>query len=206
VGSYCAVANCNSFGKGSDRSGEQGLSLTETRGHWGRGVEAKLPKNADRKGPLQYLNSISCASAGNCSAVGAYFGIGQKTHLVALTERAGRWARGVSPALPANAAPAAAQAELGVNSVSCSSAGDCTAAGNYSGVGQDNTQPLLLTEKGGVWARGVGVALPANASAPYQYSWVAVSCASTQNCSGAGFYTDNSNAQQGLQLPNATPP
>jgi hypothetical protein len=213
VGSYCAVSNCNRFGKGSRSSGEQGLLLTEAAGRWTRGVEAKLPKNAIRTGPLQYLNSISCDSPGNCSAVGSYFGSRQKTHLgsrqrthlVLLTEKAGRWARGVTGALPANAAPSAAQAELGVNSVSCSSAGNCTAAGTYSGSGQDNTQPLLLTERAGVWARGVGVALPASASAPYQYSWVAVSCASAQNCSGAGFYTDNSSGQQGLLLSSATP-
>jgi hypothetical protein len=49
------------------------------------------------------------------------------------------------------------------------------------------------------------VSLPAGASSPYQYSWVAVSCGSAQNCSGAGFYSDDSNAQQGLLLSNATP-
>jgi hypothetical protein len=205
VGSYCAVSNCNRIGKGSGSSGEQGLLLTEAAGRWTRGVEAKLPTDATRTGPLQYLNSISCFSPGNCSAVGSYFGSRQKTHVVLLNEKAGRWARGVTGALPANAGPSAAQAELGVNSVSCSSAGNCTAAGTYSGSGQDNTQPLLLTERAGVWARGVGVALPASASAPHQYSWVAVSCASAQNCSGAGFYTDNSSGQQGLLLSNATP-
>jgi hypothetical protein len=206
VGSYCAVRACNRIGSGSGSSGEQGLLLTETARTWTRGVEAKLPANAARTGPLQYLNSISCASVGNCTAVGSYLESPQKGHLVLLTETAGHWARGVTGSLPANAAPPAAQAELGVNSVSCSSAGNCTAAGNYSGPGQDNTQPLLLTEKAGAWAPGVGVALPTNASAPYQYSWVTVSCASAQNCSGVGFYADNSNAQQGLLLSNAAPP
>jgi hypothetical protein len=204
VGSYCAVANCNYFGKGSGKTGEQGLLLTESKGRWARGVEAKLPANAVNAGPLQYLNSISCASNGNCSAVGSYFGTSNKTHVVLLTEKRGHWARGVKAAVPANAA--ADQAELGVNSVSCSSAGNCTAAGTYSGVGQDNTQPLLLSEKAGKWKTGVEVGLPADASSPYQYSWVTLSCASAQNCSGVGFYTDNSNGQQGLVLSNAKPP
>jgi hypothetical protein len=203
VGSYCAVRGCNRIGKGSGSSGEQGLLLTEKAGRWRTGVEAKLPANAAKTGPLQYLNSISCASAGNCSAVGSYFDSSLKTHLVLLTEKAGHWAKGVKAALPTNAA--AAQAELGVNSVSCSSAGNCTAAGTYSGSGQDNTHPLLLTETAGVWARGVAVALPANASAPSQYSWVTVSCAFAQDCSGAGFYADSSNGQQGLLLSNTTP-
>jgi hypothetical protein len=202
VGSYCAVANCNNFGKGPN-SGEQGLLLTESHGRWARGVEAKLPLRAVREGPLQYINSISCASAGNCSAVGSYLGRSNKTHVVLLTETAGHWARGVKAAVPAHAS--ADQYELGVNSVSCSSAGNCTAAGTYSGAGQDNTRPLLLTERAGRWQTGVEVGLPADASSPYQYSWVTVSCASTQNCSGVGFYGDNSNGQQGLLLANAMP-
>jgi hypothetical protein len=205
VGSYCAVRACNSLGKGSSGSGEQGLLLTEKAGRWRTGLEAKLPAKPASTGPLQYLNSISCASPGNCSAVGSYFDSSLKTHLVLLTETAGRWARGVKAALPGNAA-AAVQAELGVNSVSCSSAGNCTAAGTYSGLGPDDTRPLLLTETGGVWAKGVGVVLPANASTRYgQDSWITVSCASAQNCSSAGFYTDKSNAQQGLLLSNARP-
>jgi hypothetical protein len=203
AGSYCAVGNCNTIGKGSSSSGEQGLLITETAGSWATGVEAKLPANASATGPMQYLNSISCASAGDCSAVGAYFSGGQRTHLVLLTETAGSWARGVRAALPANAA--GRQEELGLNSVSCSSAGNCTAAGTYS-VGQDDTQPLLLTETSGIWATGVGVALPANAAAPFQDSWVTISCGPAQNCSGVGFYTDGSNAQQGLLLSNAAPP
>lgn len=206
VGSYCAGGNCNTLGNGTPSSGEQGLLLTETAGHWTTGVEADLPVDAAGTSPLEYINSISCASAGNCTAVGSYYDGSQHTHLVLLTETAGHWATGIKEALPVNAAGAAAQEELGVNSVSCSSAGSCTAAGTYSGVGSDNTRPLLLTEAGGLWERGVGVGLPANASAPYQYSWVTVSCASAQNCSGAGFYTDKSNAQQGLLLSNATPP
>ena len=205
VGSYCAIRGCNSFGKGRGGTGEQGLLLTEKAGKWAKGVEAKLPRNATGSGPLAYLNSISCASAGNCAAAGSYFQTTEKTHLVLLTEKAGRWTRGVEPTLPANAAAPAGQQELGVNSASCSSPGSCTVAGTYSGVGQDNTQPLLLTEKHGVWTRGVGVALPLNASSPYQYSWVTISCASAQNCSGAGFYTDSSNGQQGLLLSNAKP-
>lgn len=204
VGNYCAIGRCNRIG-GSGGAGQQGLLLTETRGRWARGVEAKLPGNAAGAGPLLYLNSISCASAGNCSATGSYFESPQKTHLVLLTEKAARWTRGIDPALPADAATGAAQDDLGVNSISCSSPGNCTAAGTYSGIGSDNTRPMLLTETTGEWSRGVEVALPRNASTPYQYSWLTVSCTSSQNCSGVGFYTDSSNFQQGLLLSNATP-
>ena len=41
--------------------------------YWGQGVEAVLPANAaTRPGQDVSLNSISCPSTGNCSAVGSY--------------------------------------------------------------------------------------------------------------------------------------
>jgi hypothetical protein len=215
----CASAgNCSVVGFYNDRSKNlEPLLIDEEAGTWAAGVEGKLPANAATRKQVAGLNSVSCTSPGACSAVGGYFdkagnseallyrevGGQWKPHVVLLTEKAGHWTRGVKAALPVNAG--ADQGELGVNSVSCSSPGNCTAAGNYSGAGQDNTKPLLLTETSGIWSRGVGVTLPVDASAPYQFSWVTVSCAAAQNCSGVGFYADNSNGQPGLLLSNATP-
>jgi hypothetical protein len=203
VGNYCAVGNCNNFNNsGSGKTGEEGLLLTEKAGHWTTGVEANLPANANKTGPMQYLNSISCASAGNCSTAGSYFDSSGKDQLVLLTQSSGGWGRGVEPALPANAA--AKQEELGVNAVSCSSPGNCTVSGNYSR-GLDNTQGLLLTETDGVWATGAEADLPANAAGKYQVAWVTVSCASVKSCSGVGSYMDNSGATQGLLIAGSSP-
>src|SRR5207248_6041925 len=49
----------------------QGLLLTETAGTWATGVAASLPANAGSN-PAVSLFSVSCASAGNCGAVGSY--------------------------------------------------------------------------------------------------------------------------------------
>lgn len=204
VGNYCAVGNCNNFNNsGSGKSGEEGLLLTEKAGSWATGVEADLPANADMTGPMQYLNSISCASPGNCSAAGSYWDSSAEDQLVLLTESDGSWAKGVEPALPADAA--AKQEELGTNAVSCFSPGNCTVSGGYSR-GLDNTQGLLLTETDGVWARGAEAALPANAAGKYQYAWVTVSCTSVKSCTGAGFYTDSSGGTQGLLTAGSSRP
>ena len=45
--------------------------LTETSGTWALGVEALLPANAGAN-PDASLDSVSCVSAGNCTAVGEY--------------------------------------------------------------------------------------------------------------------------------------
>jgi hypothetical protein len=101
---------------------------------------------------LAGLSSVSCASAGNCSAVGSYYGgVGGSQGLL-LTETAGTWASGVEAALPASARPNAS-ALLG--SLSCASAGNCTAVGWYNDGTLSNGHGLLLTETSGEWTSGV---------------------------------------------------
>src|SRR4051812_1271046 len=67
---------------------------------WGTAVEAPLPADA-ASDPSVALTSVSCASAGECTAVGRYTG-GSEGLL--LTEMAGTWATGVEAPLPADAA------------------------------------------------------------------------------------------------------
>src|SRR5437899_1558769 len=98
--------------------------------HWRTAIEAALPSNAATgKKQSVRINSVSCASAGNCGAVGDYDDSSGNNQLLLLTETAGSWATGVEAALPANAATASQNAVL--ESVSCASAGSCTAVGGY---------------------------------------------------------------------------
>ena len=193
----CASAgNCTAVGDYEDHSGhEQGLLLTETSGRWSTGIEASLPANAG-KNPGANLLSVSCASAGNCIAVGGYENRSGILRGLLLTETSGTWAVGVEPSLPANAISGGF---VGLDSVSCASAGNCTAVGGY----QDrsgNTQGLLLTETSGTWAVGVEPSLPANAGTNPDASLLSVSCASAGNCTAVGGYQDRSGNTQGLLL------
>ena len=98
---------------------------------WATGVEAPLPANASTStGDGGGLDSVSCASAGNCTAVGSYFySAGHYTGQM-LTETSGIWTAGVEASLPANAGT---DSDGGLGSVSCASAGNCTAVGGYRG-------------------------------------------------------------------------
>jgi hypothetical protein len=170
--------------------------LTETRGYWESGLEAVLPPGAAVADQLVDLNSVSCSSAGNCSAVGTYYDSSGAEGLL-LTETAGNWAAGIEATLPANAAVANQQVRL--NSVSCTSAGNCIAVGSYSD-GSD-AQALLLAQTAGNWENGVEAALPANAAATGQAAGLSsVSCGSAGNCSAVGGYQDNSGNGPGLLL------
>jgi hypothetical protein len=159
---------------------------------------AKLPANA-AKGvrPADAVNSISCAAAGNCSAVGSYIvrprKLGHSEGLL-LTEHAGRWETGVEAVLPADAAP---HPQVDLTSISCVSAGNCTAVGSYESgswgiYSEGGTSGLLLTERAGHWRAGVEARLPANATSDAQVDLTSVSCASAGNCTAVGTYHNNS--------------
>jgi hypothetical protein len=201
----CASAgNCSAVGQYTDSSGaDQGLLLTETAGRWATGVEADLPDNAATSNPGPAVFSVSCASAGNCSAVGSYTDSSGADQGLLLTETAGTWGSGIEAMLPANAATGAGQ-RGDILSVSCASAGNCSAVGNYDS--NTGVQGLLLTETEGTWGTGVEAALPANAVAGSDtVSLSSVSCASAGNCSAVGTYQepstcDRSQPAQGLLL------
>ena len=201
----CASAgNCTAVGNYTDSSGtSDGLLLTETSGRWATGVEASVPANAYGEHPDVSLGSASCPSAGNCTVVGSYIDSSGDYQGLLLTETSGTWATGVEASLPANAGEPAngggTQANVSLGSVSCASAGNCTAVGSYTDR-SGNSQGLLLTETSGTWATGVEASLPANANTSPNASVVWVSCASAGNCTAVGSYTDRSGDSQGLLL------
>lgn len=181
-----AAGNCSAVGSyQAGAGGEEGLLLTEKAGKWKPGVEVALPRTTGVGEGQVWLTSVSCASAGNCTAVGYYSDVfadhsGDERGLL-LTEKAGKWKRGVAAVLPANAS---SRAFVVLDSVSCASAGNCSAVGSYattSGVDEG----LLLTEKAGRWEIGEEAQLPSNGDGAGLSS---VSCATAGSCSAVGEY------------------
>ncbi len=120
---------------------------------WGPGVEAVQPSNAAEVGDFVAVESVSCPSTGDCTAVGKYTDTSGKLQGLLLTETAGKWAPGVEPVLPANAGGLAGLPGSSVSYVSCASAGNCTAIGTYTD-SSDSQEGLLLTETDGSWSAG----------------------------------------------------
>src|SRR5215468_4705407 len=196
----CASAgNCTAVGAYTDSStNQQGLLLTQTSGHW-TAAEAPVPPGA-ASDPLADPNSVSCGSAGNCTAVGDYLGSPGHRQGLLLTQTSGSWAAAQAP-LPAGAAAARAFAFL--PSVSCASAGNCTAVGAYDDR-MRHRQGVLLTQTSGMWATGVKAPLPAGASTHSGVALSSVSCASAGNCTAVGDYRDSAGHQQGLLVTRKT--
>jgi hypothetical protein len=74
------------------------------------------------------INSVSCASAGNCGAGGLYFDSGGNNQAFVVSEVNGVWGKALE--VPGTAALNTG-AFAAVFSVSCASPGNCGAGGDY---------------------------------------------------------------------------
>jgi hypothetical protein len=87
---------------------------------------------------------------------------------------------------------AGANPNAGLDSVSCSSSGTCTAVGSYTD-SAGHTQPIAASETSGAWAQIIEVNAPINAGTAFPGAILeAISCSSTGNCTAVGRYVDTS--------------
>jgi hypothetical protein len=148
----------------------QGFVVSEKNGVWGRAVE--VPGLAALSAGGAGVDAVSCGSAGNCAAGGSYADRRGHAQGFVAVERRGRWGRAIEvPGLGALNNGGTAY----VSSVSCASAGNCAAGGDY---GHSAGQGFVVTEKNGVWGRAVEV--------PGLGPVISVSCGSAGNCAAVG--------------------
>jgi hypothetical protein len=188
VGSVsCASAgNCAAGGDYTDGQGHgQGFVAVERNGVWGQAIGVPGLAALNKGGGNAGVGSVSCGSAGNCAAGGSYRdGAGHGLGFVA-DERNGVWGQAIEvPGLAALNTGGGAE----VTSVSCGSAGDCAAAGDYAG--QGGGQGFVAVEKNGVWGQAIGVPGLAALNKGRDAAVSSVSCASAGNCAAGGDYTD----------------
>ena len=106
----------------------QAFVASEANGAWRKAIEVPGPAALNKGGDARVV-SVSCASAGNCAAVGGYNGrLGPHARRSWPARRTAPGARrSRCPAGPLNRGGSA-----GVLSVSCASAGNCAAGGSYT--------------------------------------------------------------------------
>jgi len=140
--------------------------ITETDGTWGAPILVPGAPAYDQ------VESVSCTAPGDCVA-----GLGStRTGYAAAvaTESDGTWSVQDVPGLTTLASD---QQDSSLESVSCSSTGDCTAAGEFSTPGDDG-QLFVATEQDGTW--GQASKLPS--SAEYAGLQIPLSCAAPGDC------------------------
>jgi hypothetical protein len=189
--SCASPGNCTAGGGyGDSTGGIQALVADEVAGTWKPAVE--VPGSAALNlGDNAWVNSVSCASPGNCTAGGSYsFSFGDNQAFVA-DEVAGTWK-------PAVEVPRTSTLNVGgnagVGSVSCASPGNCAAGGWYSLFG--GSQAFVADEIAGTWKPAVEVPGSAKLNVGMVAEILSVSCASPGNCTAGGDYEDSSRSNQ----------
>jgi hypothetical protein len=194
-----AVGNCVAVGSYDDNKNfAQSFVVDEVRGLWQRAREVQLPADAKGASQLSEVHSVSCWSAGNCSAVGSYLDgtqpVGHSEGMV-VNEVRGTWTRAQEVQLPADANenPFAL-----LNQIICT-AGHCVGVGSYIGT-NGTTQGLVVNGDHATWTRGLTVALPGNANAYPGADVSEVACVSAGNCTALGVYTNVTGQNEGFTV------
>jgi hypothetical protein len=181
----CASAgNCAAGGYYTDGGGDgQGFVADERDGVWGKAIE--VPGLAALSNENAAVDSVSCASAGNCAAGGDDNPYGQG---FVVNEKNGVWGKAID--VPGLWALNKGRSGAAVGSVSCGSRGNCAAAGYYADAGE-NLQGFVAVERHGRWGKAIEVpglgALNKGGDADVS----SVSCAPAGTCAAGGDYQDH---------------
>jgi hypothetical protein len=184
-----SAGNCSAGGLYTDSSGHiQALVVSQVNGTWGTAKE--VPGTAAlNKGGTAETGQVSCRSAGNCTTGGGYTDSSGHHQAYVVSEVNGTW--GTAKPIPSIAALNKG-GNAGIDSVSCASAGNCSAGGSYTD-GSGHLQVFVIAEVQGTWGTAKEVpgtaALNKGGLAEFNGTGL-ISCASAGNCSAGGFYSD----------------
>jgi len=159
------------------------LAVSEKNGSWGKAISVPGTAASARNAAV----SVSCGSPGNCAAGGNEAPIiyGPYQAFVA-REQNGSW--GKATGIPGLAAlNAGGNAE--VLSVSCGSAGGCSAGGYYQD-GSGHQQAFVASENNGAWGTALEVPGSGTLNAGGFAQVMSVSCTSAGYCAAGGYYLD----------------
>jgi D-alanine-D-alanine ligase-like ATP-grasp enzyme len=186
----CASAgNCTAGGTYNDSRGNQhAFVISQVGGKWGTAKTVAATLDTRNGGELL---SVSCAAAGTCGAGGTYADADLGQAFVVSQVR-GKW--GTAEEVPGTASLNTG-GNAAVYSVSCASAGNCSAGGDYADNGQFQTQAFVVSQVGGRWGTAEEIPGTATLNTGGNAQVTSVSCAAAGTCSAGGFYHSNSGEQ-----------
>src|ERR1700722_16265992 len=173
----CAVAGTYNV----DSYRQRTYLASQVHGTWGKAERVPGLAALD-KGGYEAIGPVSCAAAGDCTAVGAYTTGARRQQGFVISEVHGIWGR-------ARPLPGLAKLSGGrfnsIGAVSCAAPGDCAVTGAY---GQGHGRVFVDSQVAGIWGtpedvpglsaldQGEAAALPA------------LSCGAAGNCAAGGYY------------------
>jgi hypothetical protein len=184
--------NCSAGGTyvGSSTYATQPFVVGKVNGTWQAAIPMPGTTTLDPKGHGTWISSMSCRSAGNCSAGGTYADRLGADQVFVIDQVNGTWhtARQMPGTAALNTCGAA-----DVYALSCASAGNCSAVGSYF---TSYSHAYVASEVNGIWHAAIQAPGTATLNQGKIAYAISVSCASPRNCSAGGTYTDISKHMQ----------
>ena len=202
--SCTSVGNCTAGGEFEKSDGTySGFVVSSTNGIWGEAQEVVFDSAVSQPISNVAVNSVSCASAGNCVAVGKYSPATGNAVSFILNSTNGVWGQATPVTFPNGVRNASPFERLW--RVSCTSIGNCTAVGNFrnatggSAGHNDHIEAYTVSLTNGVWGQATPVVF---ANSVIQHSrpnaqFYSVSCNSPGNCTAVGHFK---NAAGGFEV------
>ena len=194
-----ATQECAAVGSFRDSSGHRhAFAQLMTAGTWATAVPVVLPAGSESvASPDSWFSSISCASAGNCTAAGVFTDVQGRNRGMVATMVAGVWAT----AIPFSSAD---ESVLGPDSfvadVSCPAADGCVAVGQFNDT-SGNTRPFAMDMTSGTWNAPEIITMASSAqAASYLGILSSVSCPSVGTCAAVGNYATTTSATNALNV------
>jgi hypothetical protein len=193
-----SVGNCAAVGSYQTNAvgGLAAFITTQVKGRWGNAFNAP-GLAALATGGFASAVSVSCPSAGNCSAGGFYTtmsGPEGPEEAFVVSERNGHWGHAIE-------VPGVGRLNLGndasIAAVSCPSAGNCVASGTYADFAGNN-QIFLGRQRNGTWHNAIELPGAEALDAGNDSGISALSCPSAGNCGLGGFYIDSKGRREAL--------
>ena len=179
--SCSSAGDCTTGGSYSDKAGGQGWVADEKNGIWGKAIAVPGLEALNKGGGVD-VYSLSCGAAGSCVIVGDYANKFSNDEGWVAVEKNGVWGKAFEPPGLAALNGSSGGGNAETDSVSCASAGNCTAVGLY---GDPYSDGFVAVEKNGVWAKATGLGLGGRIAGADS-----VSCGSPGNCAAGGFDSD----------------
>jgi hypothetical protein len=177
--SCVSPVNCRAIGQYQETEGPmQVFAVKKVNGTWRKAIAIPGVVGLNRGG-FAAAASVSCASAGNCSAGGTYTDSSKHDQAFIVNEVNGTWHDAIK--VPGTTALEQGGG-AGLNSVSCASVGNCSAGGYY------NSGAFVVNEVNGTWHHAIKVAGTVAVNQISVAGVAVVSCAAPGNCSAGGSF------------------
>jgi hypothetical protein len=172
---------------------DQAFVTVEQNGTWGTAIPVPGLAALNNDGPA-FVDSVTCESAGNCAIAGSYRDSHRHWQAFAVSQDNGTWGKAIP--LPGVAALNKG-GDAVVDDLSCPSAGNCAAAGDYADRFR-HLQGFVIIERNGTWERAIRVPGLSALNKGRDAGFTSVSCPSPGHCTAGGYYSDRPDHFQGF--------